>query len=237
MLAQLGEIARERGLETVEVRFVRTARNVPAQLFLDSVAGNHAAEAAGGRVYRIPAEQAAAIRHQPGGTAVGNGDGAAPEPDAPRAPRNRIDYARIAAELREPARILARVRGRAVRRAATSAPYAAPRTDLERRLAAIWEDTLGVSGAGVHDNFFDLGGHSLMAVQLMSRVRQELGVELSLEVVYGGEFTIEELAKAIELKQIEQAGGQDYEALLKEIESLSDEEVRALLQQEEGEGA
>jgi hypothetical protein len=51
-------------------------------------------------------------------------------------------------------------------------------------------------------------------------------------VVYSGEFTVAELAKAVELKEIEQAGG-DYQELLKELEGLSDEEARALLAEEQ----
>src|SRR5687767_15925464 len=82
------------------------------------------------------------------------------------------------------------------------------------------------------ENFFELGGHSLLAVQLLSRVRQIYSVDLSLEVVYSGDFTVAELAKAVELKEIEQSGA-DYQDLLKEIESLSDEEVRALLAAEQ----
>ena len=58
------------------------------------------------------------------------------------------------------------------------------------------------------------------------------GVDLSLEVVYSGEFTVAELAKAVELKEIEQAGG-DYQELLAELEGLSDEQVRALLAEEQ----
>jgi hypothetical protein len=85
---------------------------------------------------------------------------------------------------------------------------------------------------GIRDNFFDLGGHSLLAVQLLSRVRQEFQVDLSLEVVYSSAFTVAELAKAIELSQIEQAGA-DYSAILAEIEGLSDDEVRNLLEREQ----
>jgi hypothetical protein len=53
-----------------------------------------------------------------------------------------------------------------------------------------------------------------------------------LEVVYSADFTVAELAKAVELKEIEQSGA-DYQDLLAEIEGLSDEEVRALLAAEQ----
>jgi hypothetical protein len=124
--------------------------------------------------------------------------------------------------------VLQASRAPAAQTRATSAP---PRTPLETQLAGIWADLLNVPAIGIHDNFFELGGHSLLAVQLLSRVRQATGVDVSLEVVYSGDFTVAELAKAIELKEIEQAGG-DYHDLLRELDSLSDEEVRALLDQE-----
>jgi hypothetical protein len=70
-------------------------------------------------------------------------------------------------------------------------------------------------------------------VQLLSRVRQTFNADLSLEVVYGGPFTVAELARAIDVEEIERAGA-DYAAILEEIEGLSDEEVRALLAVEQG---
>jgi hypothetical protein len=87
---------------------------------------------------------------------------------------------------------------------------------------------------GIHDNFFDLGGHSLLAVQLISEVRRQFSADLSLQIIYGGAFTVAELAKAIELYQIEQAGAAEYADLLAELEGLSDEEVKALLAREQG---
>jgi acyl carrier protein len=119
-----------------------------------------------------------------------------------------------------------------VARRLTPAPPEPPRSDLERRLCRIWSGMLNVQPVGVHDNFFDLGGHSLLAVQLLSRLKEELGIELSLEVVYGADFTVAELAKAIELREIEMAGADRYAAMLAEVESLSDEEVRELLAKE-----
>ncbi|MBW1600733.1 AMP-binding protein [Streptomyces sp. JJ66] len=61
--------------------------------------------------------------------------------------------------------------------------YVAPRTDTERILAKIWSEVLGVEPVGVEDDFFELGGHSLLAVQLISGVRDALGVDVPVRSV------------------------------------------------------
>jgi acyl carrier protein len=55
-----------------------------------------------------------------------------------------------------------------------------PRTPLERRLCALWADLLGIEAPGIHAGFLELGGDSLTATRLLARVRDELGVEVSL---------------------------------------------------------
>jgi acyl carrier protein len=137
----------------------------------------------------------------------------------------------MATDLRTPEQIFAALRV-TPRRRASLRDIDAPRTQLERDLVALWAELLNLEAVGIHENFFEVGGHSLLAVQLLSRVRQIYGVDLSLEVVYSGEFTVAELAKAIELKEIEQAGG-DYGELIAELDALSDAEVRALLAEEQ----
>ena len=97
----------------------------------------------------------------------------------------------------------------------------------------MWASLLGLPSVGIHDNFFDLGGHSLLAVQLLSLIRQTYSVELSLKVVYSSDFSVSELAKAIELREIEGAGSDQYAAVLKELEGLTEDEVRALLAEEQ----
>lgn len=57
--------------------------------------------------------------------------------------------------------------------------FVAPETDSEKILAAIWRDELGIAQVGVHDNFFDAGGHSLLAIRVIARVLKETGVKLS----------------------------------------------------------
>ncbi|MEK5321778.1 amino acid adenylation domain-containing protein [Paenibacillus sp. FSL L8-0644] len=78
----------------------------------------------------------------------------------------------------------------------TGVEYVAPRNRTESQLVKIWEEVLGYSGIGVLDNFFDLGGHSLRATTLVSKVHQELNVELPLRDVFRYS-TIEEMALAI----------------------------------------
>jgi catechol 2,3-dioxygenase-like lactoylglutathione lyase family enzyme len=50
--------------------------------------------------------------------------------------------------------------------------YQAPRGDVERAIAAIWQDVLGLEQVGTHDNFFDLGGHSLLMARVHGRLRE-----------------------------------------------------------------
>jgi acyl transferase domain-containing protein len=90
--------------------------------------------------------------------------------------------------------------------------YVAPRNDLERSVAAIWQDLLGIEQIGAHDNFFELGGHSLLATQCSSRLRQAFKVEISLRSLFE-KPTVAEQGEIIE------------EALIEEMEALTDEEV------------
>src|SRR5690606_11400678 len=72
----------------------------------------------------------------------------------------------------------------------------APRSELEKQIYSIWLEVLGIEQVGIFDNFFHVGGHSLRAIQVVSRIEDALEVQISL-----GEFfsnpTIEKLAKLI----------------------------------------
>jgi amino acid adenylation domain-containing protein len=74
---------------------------------------------------------------------------------------------------------------------------AAPQTETERRLAAIWQEILGLERVGVEDNFFDLGGHSLLLLRVHSRVRQAFETSLTVAEMFQ-HSTIAALARHIE---------------------------------------
>jgi amino acid adenylation domain-containing protein len=75
--------------------------------------------------------------------------------------------------------------------------FAAPRTITERKLAEIWQKTLGISAIGIGDNFFEIGGDSLQAVSLMVDIEEALGRNLPLAVLIDSP-TIEKMAEAID---------------------------------------
>jgi thioesterase domain-containing protein/aryl carrier-like protein len=76
------------------------------------------------------------------------------------------------------------------------AAFVAPRSELEARLAAIWCGVLGVERVGVHDDFFDLGGQSILAMRLVARVREELGGEIAVAELLQAP-TLEDMAAAV----------------------------------------
>jgi tyrocidine synthetase-3 len=78
----------------------------------------------------------------------------------------------------------------------TGTLYRAPGNKTEEKLVEMWCTVLGVEGIGVDDNFFELGGHSLKAMVLVSRIRKELGVQLSLKQLFNNP-TVKKLSEAI----------------------------------------
>ncbi|HEY8207799.1 MAG TPA: amino acid adenylation domain-containing protein [Myxococcaceae bacterium] len=77
------------------------------------------------------------------------------------------------------------------------ARYVAPQTPVQHRLAEIWKEVLGLEKVGIHDDFFEAGGHSIRAMQMLALIQQALGVKLALRQLFT-ERTIRGLAATIE---------------------------------------
>ncbi|MBE9104486.1 acyltransferase domain-containing protein [Nostoc cf. edaphicum LEGE 07299] len=95
--------------------------------------------------------------------------------------------------------------------------YLAPTNELEKQITEIWQKVLGITEIGVYDNFYELGGDSLIATQLVSRLREKFPVELPLR-----DLLLEAMIPVKQAEMIEQL-------LLEKIEELSEEEAELLL--------
>jgi len=93
-------------------------------------------------------------------------------------------------------------------RPALGVPYVAAEDDLSQGLAALFGELVGVAPVGIHDNLFELGGDSLLAIQLLARVRAAWGVSVR-PVDFFKTPTVEALAVLVELLLIEQIAQDD----------------------------
>ncbi|MCP4261672.1 MAG: amino acid adenylation domain-containing protein [Planctomycetes bacterium] len=91
-------------------------------------------------------------------------------------------------------------------------PYVPPENETEEQIIAMWQELLGIDKIGIYDNFFQLGGHSLLGIQLISRLRETFEVEVPLKALFNAP-TVIDLTRLIE------------EMILLEIEGLSEDEI------------
>jgi acyl carrier protein len=116
--------------------------------------------------------------------------------------------------------------------AQVSESYIAPRKQIEELLAEIWAEVLQLSRVGIDDNFFEVGGHSLLAMRIVSRLRNALRIEIPLHSLFESP-TIAGLAEAIERQQAVAPVSQITAAAAPggsaQVEELTDEEVNDML--------
>ncbi len=109
------------------------------------------------------------------------------------------------------------------------------RDDVELRIAALWEEVLGIQGVGMEDDFFLLGGNSLVGLQILSRIRRELEADLPLSSLFEAR-TVEGMARMVREGFREEAGKarrvERITEILDEIEGLTPEEIEMILAEE-----
>ena len=106
-----------------------------------------------------------------------------------------------------------------------------PRNPLEKQIATLWQQLLGIEEVDIRESFLELGGNSLMAVQLISRVRDVFGVDVPVSEFLRSP-TIITMAEAVAFGQAQLGTIPGVEEILSEIEALETEEAGALLEKE-----
>lgn len=204
MLTHLAEIAKERGLNYVNVLYNPTQKNQPALTFLDSIGSDFKHSQETHSRFQFPVEFAAALSYQPG-TAEPT-----PTPDAPTKAakvaiatpqaNKSIRMGRIVNELYDAEKILKLIESQQRQQPQPHRVSVVPRTETEQKLANIWKQLLRLEQVGIHDDFFEMGGTSLLGVSLFSQIETTFGKNLPLTTLLQAP-TIEKLTHLIDQEE------------------------------------
>jgi acyl transferase domain-containing protein len=107
--------------------------------------------------------------------------------------------------------------------------YVAPRNAVEEIIAGIWQDMLGIAQVGVHDNFFALGGHSLLMTQIGARLRETFQFDLPLRSLFEA-TSVAELAQVLIAHEAAPGQTEKIARVIQRLASMSETQARELLQ-------
>ncbi|GIJ60862.1 hypothetical protein Vau01_083780 [Virgisporangium aurantiacum] len=215
ILAAIAELAGAEGRTRVVLPYEPTERNQPALRFLESLPAHRVDTATGARFeLAVAAEITPRYEEKPVAVTV-----------VEAAAERETDWAYIATTLATAEQVLAAIDAR------RGAPVSTVVTDdpVEAAVAAIWARLLDFPPRSVHDNFFDLGGHSMLIVRFATAVRDEFGVELAIDELFTAAFTVADIARTVRQRQLDSASETELADLLDELDQLSDDEIRAML--------
>lgn len=210
MIAELGRFALAQGLETVRLAALNLPRNQPVRQFLGALPGAIVAPD-GAVTLDMPAQQAADWHFRPEEPQVEDiGILEAPASTPGPGTLTPETWELIARQLNRTDAVEQAARAAStVERTATTA-YRAPRTRLEAELATALAEILGIERVGIDDNFFEIGVHSLLAVQFVARIRSQYGIALPIRAL----FERPRLAELVELVAQQGGGASGYAAVV-----------------------
>lgn len=199
MLRKLAEIAIAAGCDTIKLLYLLTPKNEPARAFADSVVADFKTEGATETVYTIPADILEKTSYVPGSdpeaileakagkkkTAKPTKQGAMQSPSERYEKLTKIHNGEV---------LLTNMRAEKVRQRDLTSEVALPTTALEKDMLNLWQEVLGIQGLGVEDDFFALGGTSLLAARLFSEMTHRFKTSLRLTAILEAP-TVRNLAK------------------------------------------
>ncbi|WP_300239708.1 AMP-binding protein, partial [Pseudomonas sp.] len=107
--------------------------------------------------------------------------------------------------------------------------YVAPQSELEQQVAAIWADVLKLDRVGMTDNFFELGGHSLLVAQVVTRVKQQFGVDMPIKSLFGAESLAAFIEKVQALRQTTSSLQDELAKSLEALKRLSPDDLEKII--------
>ncbi len=191
MVQDMGECAREHGAKWVQIEFIPSPRNKPIANFLESLPVDRKTEKEGTTRYLLSSDQAAALEFKADAAPSDNAENPAEkspkeekkskvEPDTGKV---RSALLEIASDLNTPPKILQRVKQHNRRTGTDGREFVAPANPVEAKICQLFSDILNLDQASAEESFFDLGGFSLAATLLSSKIARAFPVACTLDTI------------------------------------------------------
>ena len=107
-------------------------------------------------------------------------------------------------------------------------PHVAPQSEIEKRMMRLFQDLLGHDNIGFDEEFFDVGGHSLLAMRLLSRIRDTFDVDLPIRLLFMQRLTITNLANIVAAGSTQEENTAQLDTIKNTLDSFSDNEIAEL---------
>jgi FkbH-like protein len=235
IVKELAQIAQSDSMNSLCFRFLRTERNIPAFDFINAI-GEPIWNSGKETLFRVGLEKALGLKFTLFHDNVRNEPVVSKEATL-ETYRNEWTFTNGTRplELFDPRSLYSVIKSRRSHQLPKTSGEncVMPTTPLEQSIASIWEDTLGIPQVSVNDDFFRIGGNSLMATRVISRIKDLVSCDIPMSELFSTSFTISSLAASVEEYQIRQLDLVRVSQFIEELESLSDGEVIRLLSEQQ----
>ncbi|AEV67291.1 HAD-IIIC family phosphatase [Acetivibrio clariflavus] len=201
MIAYISEYALKNKVENIVIPFIKSGKNSPAYNFLNSICTTKKVDEMK-NIYTIPAKVGASLKDK-----VFENNNFKDESSniSEISSKNKTEdkkkesdfLAYIAKNLNHVNKIMKEVNAQKSSRTLKNDSGVLPVTPMEIELEKIWSEYLKLNNIGIHDEFFALGGTSILLIKILSKVKQVFDVEIPIETVFEGDFTISKLSREI----------------------------------------
>lgn len=215
MIGYACEYALDRGAGNVIIPFIESGKNKPAFDFLVSIAGSKQSQD-GHYTFVLPAREGISLKEIICESNIREEKNA--EVRLTNQAKISEALAYITYELNDINKIMKEVSSQKKRQVAGSNSHIPPKTPIEKKLAEIWSEYLNLTDIGIHDEFFAIGGSSILLLRILSKVRQLYNVEISLETIFERDFTIAGLSKEIVYQKLKRL---DINLIGEKLESIN----------------
>jgi thioesterase domain-containing protein/acyl carrier protein len=208
IVAALGKVALEQGLQQVMFHYKPTAKNQPVHNFLESIGHNFQLSTEDGLCFSFPASAITSLHYNPSPSGEFRdlqSETTSTPPSQPQTLDRTVKLEQIATAYSDASRILKAIKLWKKEQSPFQSrlqPVIPPQTSLQACLVQIWRDALQVEQVGIQDHYFeDLGGTSLKAVEIFVQIQQLLSLELPMTVLLQYP-TVEKLAQFLDQAQV-----------------------------------